>query len=69
MVQILPIQVRALDQFQFSPSFPFFQTLLPRNSRFHVLVQFVPNQLVDTVVLGESFYNVVAVFPYPLDEA
>jgi hypothetical protein len=68
MIQILPLRVRALDQFQLPLSFPFFQTLLARNSGFHVLVQFLPNQLVDTVVLGEPFYNIVSVFPYPLDE-
>jgi hypothetical protein len=68
MIQILPIRISTFDQFKFPDSFPFLQPLLPLNSRLHALVQFVPNQMVDTITFGKSFHHVIPVLPYPFDE-
>jgi hypothetical protein len=68
MIQILPIRISTFDQFQFPDSFPFLQPLLPLNSRLHALMQFVPNQMVDTIAFGKPFYHIIPVLPYPFDE-
>lgn len=68
MIQILPIGIGTLNQSHFPPSLPLFQSLLPLNSGFHGLVQFVPNQLMNTMALGKSFYKIAFVLPNSLNE-
>ena len=67
-IQIAPLGVHFLNQFNLPYAFPFLDCLLPRNGRLHGLVDFVPDQGMHSVTFRESFDGVIFVLPYTLDQ-
>jgi len=66
-IQIVPLRICLLDQFQLPASLPFFDRLLPCNRGDHALMRLVPYQFVNAVAFGESFDKVALMLPHALD--
>ena len=68
VVEVQPRVVGLLYQFELPASAPFFERLFPADCAVHAVMGFVPNELIDTVLAGESPKLTGLVLPYPLDE-
>ncbi len=66
--QVIPLRVLFLNQFYLPRPIPFLQLLFPQDRLFHAGVQFVIDQRMHAVLLGEAFGHVILVLPYPLDQ-
>ena len=68
VVQVGPIWISLLNQFNLPRSVPLLEGFLPRDSALHSLVYLIPDQLVNTITLCETFYQVILVLPDSLGE-
>ena len=67
-MQLLPAWVCLFDQLQFPRALPFLDCLLAKNCGFHCPMLFVPNQIVDPILLCKPVNQIVFVFPDALDQ-
>jgi hypothetical protein len=58
-IKIVPLRIRGFDQFDFPHAFPCLEGFLSPNGGFHSFVDFVPDQIVDPMTLGEPVSLVI----------
>jgi hypothetical protein len=68
-IEVTPIRIAAFDQCDLPGSVPMLQLLLSSDGSFHAGQEFVVNQHLDTMLLGESVMDSLAMLPDPLYES
>ena len=68
IVQVIPFRIGFLNQANFPSTFPFLDRFLARYRGSHIITDFIPYQLVNTVALCKSFGLIVFMLPNPLGQ-
>jgi len=67
-IQIIPIGVTLLNHFQLPCPFPFLYLFFSLDRRFPRFMDFIPNQTVNIVFLGETVHQIVSMLVYTLNK-
>jgi len=57
VVQVLPLGIEVLDQYNFPGSLPFLKAFFSFDSFFHGFMNFIINQVLDPVLLCETIHS------------